>query len=84
MSDFILNVSDVTQYNVFQLMLRSNPKPISGKDRDFYLVGEGDAYIGYLDNVGFILDADGAIAVFDRYDDECRFTWFMTRGIDNV
>jgi hypothetical protein len=77
----MITIQQVTEDNVLHLMLLSDLQPMTDEEKEFFMVGEGNAYLGFYDDVGFILDADSAVAVFDKHDDECRFNWFMTRKV---
>jgi hypothetical protein len=68
--------SDVTAENLLPLLLLAKPQLMTEDQRDDYLVGDGPAYLGFHQELGFIVDADGSVAVFDTDDEEGEFTWF--------
>lgn len=72
--------SDVNASNLLALVFASQPRPITDEERDDYLVGEGAIYIGFCEGLGFIVDEDDSVAVFDATldieNDEVEYTWF--------
>jgi len=79
----LMDRTNVTAENVLPLLLMAQPQLMTEDQRDDYMVGEGPAYLGFYQELGFIVDADGSIAVFEVADDEGEFSWFRIDSLIN-